>query len=198
MPSPSAGICPAGLAAAGYTPGVNETPPAIADDAELAGDGGSAAPASAPVRVRRPTVVTILAGVQFLLAVGYGLILLALLAGGSVAFEQLLGAVPVGERLATELSIAAGVVVLGGLFFATLAAGILLLRMRQLGWTITMLLTGLGLASSIYGWVTQGSVLSIWLLAQVVTVFYLNQRQVRESFAISRPRVGDTLGGSRG
>ena len=73
---------------------------------------------------------------------------------------------------------------------AELAAGILLLRMRQLGWTLTMLLAGLGLASSIYLWWAQGTTLTIPVMVQVVTVFYLNQRQVRVAFGISRHRGG--------
>jgi hypothetical protein len=65
--------------------------------------------------------------------------------------------------------------------------------MRQLGWTITMLLTGLGLASSLYVWFANGTTLEIWVAVQVVTVFYLNQRQVREAFGISHRGAGDPL-----
>ena len=50
--------------------------------------------------------------------------------------------------------------VVGAFGIASLAAGILLLRMRQLGWTITMLMTGLGLVSSISVWWTQGTTTS--------------------------------------
>ncbi len=61
---------------------------------------------------------------------------------------------------------------------------VLLLRMRRLGWTITMLLAGTSLSAQIYLWWSGQSVTSIWLLVNVLTVFYLNQRQVREAFGI--------------
>jgi len=73
----------------------------------------------------------------------------------------------------------------GALCIAALAGSVLLLGMRQLGWTITMLLAGLGLASSLYLWLAQGAALQVWLLIQILTVFYLNQRQVRDAFGIS-------------
>ena len=95
---------------------------------------------------------------------------------------------------ATTVQVATAMVIVGGFGVAALAAGILLLRMNQLGWTITMLLTGLGLVSSISIWWTQGTTIPIWLFVQVVTVFYLNQRQVREAFGIARREAGDAPG----
>jgi hypothetical protein len=85
--------------------------------------------------------------------------------------------------IAVELN--ALLVIIGGFFVASTASGVLLLRMRQLGWTMTMLLTGIALAYGICAWFFAGSTLSIVMLVQVVTVFYLNQRQVRQAFGIS-------------
>jgi hypothetical protein len=150
-------------------------------------------PAAAAPRARRPAVVTILAILQLLTAAAYGLILAALIAAGPDTLALLLEDEAAEGGLLGELEVATAVVGVGGLAMATLVAGVLLLRMRQLGWTITMLLAGLGLISSIFIWWTEGTTISAWLFVQVVTVFYLNQRQVREAFGISRREAGDAL-----
>jgi hypothetical protein len=161
------------------------------------GTGSTPAPAvatlRAPARARRPAVVTILAILQLLTAAAYGLILAALIAAGPDTLALLLDDEAAEGGLLGELEVATAVVGVGGLAMATLAAGVLLLRMRQLGWTITMLLAGLGLMSSIFIWWTEGTTIAAWLFVQVVTVFYLNQRQVREAFGISRREAGDAL-----
>ncbi len=136
--------------------------------------------------------MTILAILQLLTAAAYGMILAALLATGSTALALLIGDAAADTSLG-DVEVAAGAAMVGGFAIAALAAGILLLRMRQLGWTITMLLAGLGLVSSIAIWWTQGTTIPIWLFVQVATVFYLNQRQVREAFGISRREAGDAL-----
>jgi hypothetical protein len=155
----------------------------------LASAGGVVAPPLRAAHVRRPAVVTILAILQLLTAAGYGLILAALLATGPDALVALIGGGLLGQVEAVTAA-----VLMGGFAVATLAAGILLLRMRQLGWTITMLLSGLGLVSSIAVWWTEATTNPILLFIQVASVFYLNQRQVREVFGISRREVGDALG----
>jgi hypothetical protein len=154
--------------------------------------GGVSTPPRGAARVRRPPAVTILAIVQLLSAAAYGLILAILLVDGPEVLETLAPGASGGSS-AIDLEIATLLVIVGGLCVATLAAGVLLLRMRQLGWTITMLLAGLSLGVSIYVWWAEGSALSIWLLVQIVTVFYLNQRQVREAFGISRREAGGAL-----
>ena len=158
------------------------------------GTGSAPTPAAvaASARARRPAVVTILAILQLLSAAGYGLILAILLVDGPAVLDALASGASDGTAL-LDLEVAALVVIVGGFCVAALAAGILLLRMRQLGWTITMLLAGLSLGTSIYLWWTDGTALSIWLLVQVVTVFYLNQRQVRKAFGISRRESGGAL-----
>jgi hypothetical protein len=176
-----------------YTPGVTEVPePLDHPDAGPTGAGGGPAAGIAPRRGRRPAIVTILAILQLLTAAAYGMIFAALLAAGSTALALLIGDAATDTSLA-DVETAAAVAVVGGFAVAALAAGILLLRMRQLGWTITMLLAGLGLVSSISLWLTQGTTIPIWLFVQVATVFYLNQRQVREAFGISRRSAGDAL-----
>ena len=141
--------------------------------------------------------VTILAILQLLSATAFGLLFLALLAAESMTLDVVTGSAVAG-RGGGDLRGWALTVLMGGACVAELAAGILLLRMRQLGWTITMLLAGLGLASSIFLWWTQGATLAVPVMVQVLTVFYLNQRQVRVAFGISRRSAGDTLAPGRG
>jgi hypothetical protein len=162
------------------------------DPGPASAGGGVVAPPQGAARVRRPAVVTILAILQLLSAAVYGLILAILLLDGPEVLNALAPGASNGTSV-IDLEIATLVVVVGGFCVAALAAGILLLRMRQLGWTITMLLAGLSLGVSIYVWWTDGTALSIWLLVQIVTVFYLNQRQVREAFGISRREAGGAL-----
>lgn len=148
---------------------------------------------SAP-QVRRPAAVTILAILQLLSAAVYALIFATLLTNGPAVLEAL-----TADPL-LDAGLEAGIVtaLVGGICLTTSAAGVLLLRMRQLGWTLTMLLAGLGLASSIYLSWARGTTLTIPVIIQVVTVFYLNQRQVMVAFGISRRRVDDTLDQGRG
>lgn len=143
---------------------------------------------------RRPTTVTILAVIQLASSVLYGLVFLVLLADDAAILDAVAGdgAAPTGVVALIEV---------GGLrlFFgsycaATLVGGILLLRMRRLGWTITMLLTGVGLASSILTWASTGTVVTVILLVQVITVLYLNQRQVKEAFEITTRRTSGPEG----
>jgi hypothetical protein len=181
-------------ALSGYTPGVMEgSAPLDPAAAGPTGSGSAPAPAvaasRASTRAGRPAIVTILAILQLLNAAAYGVILAALLATGPDTLAGL-----IGDGLLGEVETATFALVVGGFAVATLAAGILLLRMRQLGWTITMLLSGLGLVSSIAVWWTEATTNPILLFIQVASVFYLNQRQVREAFGISRREAGDALG----
>jgi hypothetical protein len=106
-----------------------------------------------------------------------------------VALESLVGGEADGGPV-IELELATSIVLVGGATVAALLAAILLLRMHQLGWTLTMLLTGVSLASSIYLWWAQGTTVAIFVIVQVVTVFYLNQLQVRSAFGIGGRQTG--------
>jgi len=149
-------------------------------------------------RARRPPAVTILAILQLLSAAAYGLVFIWLIADGSTVVEALTGNGGTGAGQVGEVAVAIITILVGGLGVAALAAGIFLLRMRQLGWTLTMLLAGFGLASSIYLWWAQGTTVTIWVMVQVLTVFYLNQRQVRVAFGIARRRPDDVFDEARG
>ncbi len=171
-----------------YTPGVMEAPaPVDQPDVEpsVAGSSPASAAVRGPTRARRPTAVTILAILQLLNALAYGLVFVALIAGGSAVIDSLAGNAAIGIGSTRDLAAAIAMALTGALCIAALAGSVLLLGMRQLGWTITMLLAGLGLASSLFLWLAQGAALQVWLLIQILTVFYLNQRQVRDAFGIS-------------
>ena len=70
--------------------------------------------------------------------------------------------------------------ILGLLVIALFFAGIALLRRRRIGWLLAMVLTGLFVAVDIYGFLTTGAN-HVWMLLNLVTVFYLNQLEVREA-----------------
>jgi uncharacterized membrane protein (DUF2068 family) len=57
------------------------------------------------------------------------------------------------------------------------AAG--LMAGRRIGWLLAMVITGVFVASDISGFYS-GTTNHIWMLLNIVTVFYLNQRDVRE------------------
>jgi len=178
-----------------YTPGVMEAPaPVDQPDVEssVAGSSPASAAVRGPTRARRPTAVTILAILQLLNALAYGLVFVALIADGSAVIDSLTGngTGNGGPILEPGVDVAIAAVLTGALCIAALAGSVLLLGMRQLGWTITMLLAGLTLALSLVTWLVQGAPLEVWVLVQIATVFYLNQRQVRDAFGISGHLAG--------
>jgi len=141
-------------------------------------------------RGRRPPTVTILAGIQLFSAAGYGISLATILTGG---FAELNAAMQGNFQNLDTTTVAKAVLVtlFGVLFLTTLAAGVLLLRMRQLGWTITMVSAGFSLSSQIYYYWSGQAVVVLWMTVNVLAVFYLNQRQVREAFGIGQPETTD-------
>jgi hypothetical protein len=62
-----------------------------------------------------------------------------------------------------------------------------LFRLRRWAWTLTMFLTGIALLVGIFQYVV-GAPLYLNLLINVLIVFYLNQREVQESFQGRRRR----------
>jgi hypothetical protein len=139
---------------------------------------------AAPVTVRhRPTPVTILAVIQAIGATGY-LLSVATLAGAEHVILQ--GLADRGLRVINESTLTGTTLATALLAMAIVGytASILLYRMRRLGWTITMLLTGWSLASQIYLYVTGGDLVPAMMAVPVITALYLNQRQVRAAFGI--------------
>src|SRR4051812_36705872 len=70
-------------------------------------------------------------------------------------------------------TVSAGIV---GILMILAALGIL--RREQAGWLLAMVLTGVFLAAEIWAF-TQGQPGYLWMALDVVTVFYLNQSDVR-------------------
>jgi hypothetical protein len=149
-------------------------------------------PRSAPVR--RPIPVTILALIQFIDGAAFLVVAVVLVTDPASVYRAIQNFA--GGQLTTiaQLPQAMAIAIAVAVALAYVVAGILLLRMRQLGWTITMLLAGFGLAIGIGAWWTTGVTNSPPLLVQVVTVFYLNLRQVKETFRIARPAAAGALG----
>ena len=143
----------------------------------------AAASRSETVR-RRPTAVTILAVIQAIGALAY-LLSAATLAGAE--FTVLAGLADRGFRIINPATLSSATVGAWLLVMAVvgLTASVLLFRMRRLGWTMTMLLTGWSLASQIYLYVTGGDLVPAMMVLPVVTALYLNQRQVRAAFGVA-------------
>jgi len=131
---------------------------------------------------RRPLGLYVLAGLLGLKAV----LLLLVLAGA-----YLPDAGPLRRAIALPLSIlealrdtpiAAGLVI--ALAVALGVAGLGLLGRRRWGWLVAMIMTGLFLAADIYAF-GEGMANHLWMALSVITVFYLNQAEVRAIVGVS-------------
>ncbi|MFN8629951.1 MAG: hypothetical protein U0838_06390 [Chloroflexota bacterium] len=60
--------------------------------------------------------------------------------------------------------------------------------LRRDGWLMAMVLTGLFVAADISGFVN-GNVSYLWMALNIITVFYLNQSDVRGAVGISTESV---------
>jgi hypothetical protein len=138
-----------------------------------------------PVTVirKRPTPVTILAAVQLISSAGYALSVAAV---AGTQFNLLGDLADRGLEYVGEEALATAAVVsaLSVLAVVGFVAAILLFRMRQLGWTLTMLVAGVSLAAQVYAYWSSGALTVHLMLIQVVIVLYLNQREVRAAFGI--------------
>ena len=136
----------------------------------------------APAPRRRPAAVTILAAIQIVTALMLAIIAAALMLDPAATLPVIGGVVLASDALAiAAVGVAA---VYTAMAVLELAAAVALLRLRRLGWTLTMLLAGASLASSIATWWFSGEVPTASMLLGVATVLYLNQRQVRAAFGI--------------
>ena len=68
-----------------------------------------------------------------------------------------------------------------GIIVALVLASFGLLRLKRWGWTLTMILTGTGLALNIWNYF-QGNANFLEMAIYIVIVFYLNQRDVQSPF----------------
>jgi hypothetical protein len=99
---------------------------------------------------------------------------------------------PLARLLSLPLEIATAVrddpiagAIVGGLIAALTIAGILLWAGRRTGWRIAILVTGFFLLIDLY-LASRGQLHPLWMTLDVVAVFYLNQRDVREYYGIGQ------------
>ena len=118
-------------------------------------------------------------------------ILIILVLGGAYTFAD----GPIGEALrmpgvAAAIREAPGAVGVLILFAAVLlVSALMLLAGRRTGWLLAMVITGIFVAIDIVAFLA-GTGSQLWMLLNVVTVFYLNQRDVRELVGVTLERGG--------
>jgi hypothetical protein len=102
-----------------------------------------------------PFTLYVLAGLMLVKAVA----LLALVAGATVdEVRPLLGLSTIPELLVSVIG---------------------MIARRRFGWLVGMVITGLFVAADIYAF-ANGTANHVWMALNIVTVFYLNQQDVRE------------------
>lgn len=140
-----------------------------------------------PTRHRLPFTLYVLAGLMLFKAV----ILVAVVGGATLdTLKPLLGLTTGPELVIIFEEIpAVGVFVLA--FAALLFLSVIgMLSGRRTGWLLAMVITGMFVAIDIFGYLT-GDSNHLWMLLNIVTVFYLNQRDVREAVGVAVPVTAD-------
>jgi hypothetical protein len=135
----------------------------------------SEAPAPAAAR-RKPVTLYILVGLMV-----FKSILIIVLLGGAFTLND----GPISESLRMpgvgaairETPGAAGVLIL--VAAVLLISALMLLAGRRIGWLLAMVITGVSVAIDIVAFFA-GAGSELWMFLNVVTVFYLNQRDIRE------------------
>lgn len=134
-------------------------------------------------RRRRPVAVTILAAIQVVLGVLNLAVAIALTADPELV-RDLGGLIDRSAFAVVEGRTLVLVFAVVGILELTSAS--LLLRLRQAGWTLAMLLSGASLAVQIVQYFANGpdSLTPLAMVLNVVSVLYLNQSTVREAFGL--------------
>jgi len=146
----------------------------------------SDAPAPATTR-RKPVTLYILVGLMVIKSV-----LIILVLGGAYTFSD----GPVGEALKMpgvgaairETPGAVGVLIL--VAAVLFVSALMLLAGRRTGWLLAMVITGISVAIDIVAFLA-GTGSEVWMFLNVVTVFYLNQRDIRELVGVTLAPVVD-------
>jgi hypothetical protein len=141
------------------------------------------APTVIPGR-RRPFTLVVLAGLMLLKAV----FVVAVVAGALVADTVIANALRI-PGLTPQIRETPGAA-----FLLLVVAGVLvlsaigLLAGRRAGWVVAMVTTGMFIAFDIVAFF-EGTANDLWMILNIVTVFYLNQRDEHEGAAVpvSRP-----------
>ncbi|HEY3336744.1 MAG TPA: hypothetical protein VGK16_16060 [Candidatus Limnocylindrales bacterium] len=135
-----------------------------------------ASPQPEPGR-RRPFALLILIGLMLFKGVLIVVMVLGAVALSDLGLVRALRIEPIA--LAVRGSTAA-VVLLFVLAATLFVSAIALLAYRRSGWLLAMVTTGVFVAVDIMGYV-EGTANYFWMALNIVTVFYLNQREVRDS-----------------
>jgi hypothetical protein len=130
--------------------------------------------APSPAQRRLPPTVYILA---FLLIVKAAAFFAAVLGANIEAMRRLAGTAALGIIDGAARTPGATVLLLG-VGAILIVAALALLQRRRAGWLLAMVTTGVFVAIDIYGFLTVGSN-HLWMALNVLTVFYLNQADVR-------------------
>jgi Predicted membrane protein (DUF2127) len=138
-----------------------------------------------PARPFGITVIVVLLLVSSAIAIPSGLIGVVGTIEGGVTLEPLPSLRTLQLLGALALLLAVGVV--------TLVAAIGLLRLRRWAWVLVMLIVGGQLVTNLWEYFVLGERPYLDMLLNVVTVFYLNQREVQRAFGerVARDRLLD-------
>lgn len=137
----------------------------------------------AQARRRLPITLYVLSGILLLKA----FLLAGLIIGATYpTLRPYLTVVAITDLIeALEKVPAAGAI--GLLFSGLLVLSVFgLLTRRRFGWLLAMVLSGLFIALDIYGFLN-GVANHLWQGLNIITVFYLNQRDVREVMGVAVP-----------
>lgn len=138
-------------------------------------------------RPRLPFTLYVLAGLMLIKAV----LLVAVLAGATLERLRsyfMLTTAPGLLNFIRDTPWAGGIILL---FAALLVLSVIgMLTRRRIGWLLAMVVTGLFVALDIYGFMNNAAN-HIWMTLNIVTVFYLNQREVREAVGAAASLLPD-------
>ncbi len=136
-----------------------------------------------PARRRLPFTLYVLAGLMLFKA----LIIVAVVAGATLESLRPILGLTTGPELTRmfQQSPAFGPLLLAFAGLVILSV-IGMLSRRRTGWLLAMVITGLFVAIDIYGYLNS-SANHLWMVLNIVTVFYLNQRDVREAVGAAEP-----------
>ena len=140
-----------------------------------------------PARHRLPFTLYVLAGLMLFKAV----VLVAVVAGATLETLRPILGLTTGPELMEIFRTTPGLGPFVLAFAALLIVSVIgMLSRRRTGWLLAMVITGLFVAIDIYGYLNS-SANHLWMVLNIVTVFYLNQRDVREAVGAAEPVEAD-------
>lgn len=135
-------------------------------------------PAIPPTKRRRhPFALLVLVGIMLFKSALILLVTLGSFALKDMAVLRFFRVEAIATAATATYLTGVGLLLLGLLL---LGSALGLLAYRRLGWLLAMVTTGVFILFDIIGFMT-GSANYFWMALNIVTVFYLNQREVRES-----------------